>query len=275
MRPLAAPVTEPLSRLADLIAGARRLVVFTGAGASADSGIPTYRGGSGQAYQPSLTETEPEAGGLWDRFTPLTFRQFMAGEAERRLYWQRSRQTWPVVRDAQPNAGHQALVELFWHGHLDGVITQNIDGLHQAAGLPTDRVIELHGNAHQVRCLSCGRRSDRAVVQSRVERGDLPPLCRACGGILKPLTVLFGEPLPPGLLARATEQVRQCDLVLVVGSSLVVNPAASLPRYAVTQGARLAIINLEATKLDERAEVVIHGRADQILPELLTRLEGR
>jgi NAD-dependent deacetylase len=263
-----------LAALARLIGSARRLLAFTGAGASADSGVPTYRGGSGAAYRPSLSTDEARAGSVWDRFTPLTYRQFMAGEDERRLYWERSRQTWPVVRDARPNAGHEALAALHWRGILDCVVTQNIDGLHQAAGLPGDRVVELHGNAHEVRCLGCGARSSRAVVQARVEAGDLPPACRACGGPLKPTTVLFGEPLPEGRLAQASERARACDACLVIGSSLAVQPAASIPRYAVTQGARLAVVNLEPTWLDARAEVVIQGRAAPVLGAVMALLDG-
>jgi NAD-dependent deacetylase len=263
-----------LAALARLIGSARRLMVFTGAGASADSGVPTYRGGSGAAYRPSLSTDETRAGSVWDRFTPLTYRQFMAGEAERRLYWERSRQTWPVVRDARPNAGHEALADLHWRGILDCVVTQNIDGLHQAAGLPADRVVELHGNAHEARCLGCGSRNSRSIVQARVEAGDLPPDCRACGGPLKPTTVLFGEPLPEGRLDRASERARSCDACLVVGSSLKVQPAASIPRYAVTQGARLAIVNLEPTWLDARADVVVHGRAAPVLSAVVALLDA-
>lgn len=269
----AAGDARALTALARLIGGARRLLVFTGAGASADSGIPTYRGGSGAAYRPSLTASAP-GGSIWDRYTPLTYRQFMAGEAERRLYWERSRHTWPVVRDARPHAGHAALATLHWRGQLDSVVTQNIDRLHQAAGLPADRVIELHGNAHVVRCLGCGARSDRDLVQRRVEQGELPPACRACGGILKPETVLFGEPLPEGRLSLASELARSCDVCLVIGSSLRVQPAAAIPRYAVTQGARLAIVNLEPTWLDARAEVVVRGRAAPVLSALLALIDG-
>lgn len=268
------PEAGPVEALARLVGGARRLLVFTGAGASADSGIPTYRGGSGAAYQPSLAPRSADEGSLWDRYTPLTYRQFMAGVEERRLYWERGRQTWPVVRAARPNAGHRALAALDWRGGLDCIVTQNIDGLHQAAGVPAERVIELHGNAHLVRCLDCGARSSRELVQARVEAGDLPPACRACGGILKPATVLFGEPLPPGLVALATERARACDVCLVVGSSLMVQPAASIPRYALTQGARLAIVNLEPTALDGRAKVVVRGRAALVLEAMLARIEG-
>jgi NAD-dependent deacetylase len=263
-----------IAALARLVGAARRLLVFTGAGLSADSGIPTYRGGSGAAYRPSLAAGDGAAGSVWDRHTPLTFQQFMAGEEQRRLYWRRSLHTWPVVRDARPNAGHQAIAALDWRGQLDCVVTQNIDGLHQAAGLPADRVIELHGASHLVRCLACGARSSREVVQARVAVGDLPPACRACGGILKPFTILFGEPLPPGAVPLATERARACDVCLVVGSSLKVQPAAAIPRYALTAGARLAVVNLEPTSLDARAEVVVHGRAAPILSAMLARIEA-
>ena len=259
--------------LASLLEGARRLLVFTGAGISADSGIPTYRDGSGAAYRPS---TAPDASGtVWDRYTPLSYRQFLAGDEERRLYWERSQRTWPVVRDARPNSAHTALTMLDWRGHLDCVVTQNIDGLHQAAGLPADRVIELHGNAHTVRCLNCAAVSSREAVQARVMAGDVPPACRRCGGILKPLTVLFGEPLPPGRLPLAAERARACDVCLIIGSSLKVNPAASIPRHAITLGARLAIVNLESTRLDERAEIIVRGRAAPVMAAVAALLEGR
>ncbi|MCC6626508.1 MAG: Sir2 family NAD-dependent protein deacetylase [Chloroflexi bacterium] len=262
-----------MTALARLIGNARRLLVFTGAGASADSGIPTYRGGSGAAERPTIAEAD-RPGTVWDRHTPLTYRQFMAGAAERRLYWQRSRHTWPVVRDARPHAGHQAVAALDWRGLLDCVVTQNIDELHQRGGVTTDRVIELHGTAHAVRCLACGAHSDRGAVQARVEAGDLPPACRGCGGVLKPATVLFGEPLPPGRLALASDRARACDVCLVVGSSLTVQPAASIPRYAVTQGARLAIVNPEPTWLDARADVVVRGRAAPVLAAVASVLAG-
>jgi NAD-dependent deacetylase len=265
--PTPEPDPEAVLALARLIGDARRLLVFTGAGASADSGIPTYRGGTGAAYRPT-TGARPAAGTVWDRHTPLTYQQFMAGPAERRLYWERSRATWPVVRDAEPNDGHRSLAALSWRGSLDCIITQNIDGLHQRAGVAPEQVIELHGSSHRVQCLECGAQSDRAAVQARVEAGDVPPACRVCDGILKPTTVLFGEPLPPGRLAQATERARACDVCLVVGSSLAVQPAASVPRQAVTCGARLAIINLESTWLDRRADVVIHDRAAPVLRDV-------
>ena len=254
-----------LAALARLIGAARRLLVFTGAGASADSGVPTYRGGSGAAYRPSLSTDETRAGSVWDRFTPLTYRQFMAGEAERQLYWERSRQTWPVVRDARPNAGHEALAALQWRGILDCVVTQNIDGLHQAAGLPNDRVVELHGNAHEVRCLGCGAqaagRSSRRALRRATSRRPAAPAA-ACSSRRQFCSASrcrrAGSPRPASAPAS-------CDACLVIGSSLKVQPAASIPRYAVTQGARLAIVNLEPTWLDPRAEIVVHGRAAAIL----------
>jgi NAD-dependent deacetylase len=199
----------------------------------------------------------------------------MAGDAERRVYWQRSLQTWPVVRDARPNAGHVALAQLDWRGQLDCIVTQNIDGLHQASGVAQSRVIELHGNAHTVRCLTCGALSDRAVVQARVEVGDLPPACRACGGILKPGTILFGEALPEGRQAAASERAATCDVCLVIGSSLKVQPAASIPRYALTQGARLAVVNPEPTWLDPRAELVIHGHFAPVMMAVMAYLVDR
>jgi NAD-dependent deacetylase len=171
-----------------------------------------------------------------------------------------------VVAAARPNPAHLALVELERRGQLLAVVTQNIDGLHHRAGHEPERVIELHGNAHGVRCLTCDMLASRDAVHERVIAGEEEPPCVDCGGILKPTTVSFGEPMPRRPLVRAEGVMRQCDLVLVVGSTLVVYPAAGLPEVGLRAGARLAIVNMSETPLDQQAAVVIRGRAGQILP---------
>jgi len=236
--------------LADLIAGSRRIVAFTGAGISTESGIPDFR----------------SPGGIWDRYAPIQFADFLASAEARKETWRRGLQTYPVVAAADPNAGHLALVELERRGQLIGVVTQNIDGLHHRAGHEPDRVIELHGNAHGVRCLTCEMEATREVVHARVIAGEEEPPCVDCGGILKPTTVSFGEPMPRRPLARAEALMRQADLVLVVGSTLVVYPAAGLPEIGVRAGSKLAIVNMTPTPLDDLAAVVAHGKAGEILP---------
>jgi NAD-dependent deacetylase len=239
-----------IARLADLIGASRRIVAFTGAGVSTESGIPDFRG----------------PGGIWSRYGPIQYAEYLASAEARRETWRRGLQTYPVVAAARPNAAHRALAELERRGQLTAVVTQNIDGLHQRAGHDPDRVIELHGNAHSVRCLDCDALSSRQSIHARLLAGDEEPRCSGCGGVLKPMTVSFGEPMPRWPLRRAEEVVRQSDLVLVIGSSLVVYPAAGLPSIGVSAGARLAIVNDTPTPLDVQATLVARGRAGEILP---------
>jgi NAD-dependent deacetylase len=237
-------------RLAELLRGSRQIVAFTGAGMSTESGIPDFR----------------SPGGIWAQYAPIQYQEFLASAEARRETWRRGLQTYPVVAAALPNAAHDALVELERRGQLVAVVTQNIDGLHQRAGHDADRVIELHGNAHGVRCLVCDTYSARQAVHARVLAGESEPPCTDCGGTLKPTTVSFGEPMPLHPLARAEEVMRRCDLVLVIGSTLVVYPAAGLPELAVRAGAKLAIVNQTPTPLDDLAVTVVRGRAGEVLP---------
>ena len=239
-----------VGRLASLLAGARRVVAFTGAGISTESGIPDFR----------------SPGGVWDRNQPIEFRDFMRSAEARRETWRRGLETYPVVAAAEPNAAHLALVDLERRGVLTAVVTQNIDGLHLRAGHAPDQVIELHGNAHGVQCLSCDAWYPRQEIHERVLAGDLEPACPGCGGILKPTTVSFGQPMPREPLQRAETEVRQCDLVLVIGSSLVVNPAAGIPRLGLMTGANVVIVNATPTPLDDLATLVVRGRAGEVLP---------
>lgn len=226
--------------LAKWLGEASRGIAFTGAGISTESGVPDFR----------------SPGGVWSRHRPVMYEDFLSDPVERRRYWMIRRETVPQFLAAKPNAGHFSLVELESRGHVKAVITQNIDELHQRAG--SRRVVEIHGTAMRIHCLSCDRRYECEGIQQRLEAGDLDPRCDGCGGILKSMTVSFGQDLPAGIWAEAVSLAEQCDLFVVLGSSLVVHPAARLPEIAVRNGAKLAIINRAPTPLDELAEVVIH-----------------
>ncbi len=251
-----------IEQLADLVGSAPRIVVFTGAGMSTESGIPDFR----------------SPGGVWDRFDPseFTFQNFMATEAGRRRYWKLGRTTFPVIRRAEPNPGHHALATLWRLGRLDCVITQNIDNLHQRAGLPADRVIELHGNSTRVRCLTCERPYERERIQEWLDAGVTVPTCDPpCGGTLKPRTIMFGEAMPRVELEEAERRARASDLFVVVGSSLVVYPAAYMPLHAKEAGATLAIVNLTETPHDALADLLIRGSAGAVLAAVVDRVQTR
>ncbi|MDQ3413339.1 MAG: Sir2 family NAD-dependent protein deacetylase [Chloroflexota bacterium] len=250
-------VDQPaLTALVHLASERPRIVAFTGAGISTDSGIPDYRGPNG----------------VWKRQTPLTVQAFANDPATRRGYWARRRLGYSVMADAVPNSGHRALATLEGVGRLRTIITQNIDGLHQKAGNDPGRVIELHGTTHSIVCVDCGARTTGAEIQRWLEANDGIPACAVCGGTLRPATILFGEPLSPPVWAAAIAAVEAADLLLIVGSSLVVNPAASLPLLAKQRGAAVAIINRESTPLDELADVVFHGNAGPALGAFVTTL---
>lgn len=244
-------MTDPgLDRAAELIAAARRGVAFTGAGISAESGIPTFRG----------------EGGLWRRYDPVKVASIASFVQDPASYWTVARERGRESLAARPNPAHEALVALEQAGHLAAVVTQNTDGLHLDAG--SGSVVELHGTGRRVRCLDCGFEEPRADVQARLE-AELPPRCRTCGGIhLKPTVIFFGEAMPAEATAQAFALARACDLMLVVGSSLVVYPAAEVPEAAAASGVPLVIVNAEPTPLDGLAQVVLLGRAGEILPRL-------
>ncbi len=238
-------------RLAQLLleAGGRGTVVFTGAGVSTESGIPDFR----------------SPGGIWSRYAPIMYADYVRKPHARRESWRRGLETYPDMAAARPNAAHLAIAG-WWHtGLVNGVVTQNIDGLHQAAGLPDEAVVELHGNAHRVGCLTCPACFDRAVVHQRVLGGEEDPACPDCGGILKTTTVSFGQPLPEEAIAAAPQLHASARLCLVVGSSLVVYPAASLPEVTLDAGGELAIVNQSETHLDHLASFVAHERAGELL----------
>jgi NAD-dependent deacetylase len=255
-------VIDPSAQLADWVLSARRIVVFTGAGMSTESGIPDFR----------------SPGGVWDRFDPneFTFQNFVGSEAGRRRYWELGRMVYPVISRAEPNPGHQALVTLWRLGRLDCVITQNIDNLHQRAGLPADRVIELHGNATRARCLACERPYDRSEIQGWLDLGVDVPTCESpCGGVIKPRTVMFGEAMPREETEEAERRARASDLFIVVGSSLVVYPAAQMPVHAKRAGARLVIVNRTPTPHDDEADLLIADSAAAVLSNVVERVASR
>jgi len=245
---------DQLMMAAALLERTRVGVAFTGAGISVESGIPHFRG----------------EGGLWTKVDPYKVAHidtFRKNPAEYWTYSLNHRRT-----DAEPNPAHRALAELEARGHLRAVVTQNTDGLHQKAG--SGRVIELHGSSHAVICLDCRARFPRADIDA-LNRECCPPNCPACGGrFLKPTVVLFGEALPEAELRSAQFLAMAADVVLVVGSSLQVYPAAGIPRLARAHGADLIIVNAEPTPFDEVAAVVIHGKAGEVLPEIVSRIDG-
>jgi len=248
-------MNEKILVMARKIAEAGRNVVFTGAGISTESGIPDYR----------------SQGGIWDKFRPVYFQEFMTSEDARIEYWRRKSALYPDLIRAKPNPAHMALFTLYEMGLVEAVITQNIDGLHQASGLPKDKVIELHGNTRRVRCMHCAKTSSVNEVQKRIEAGDLAPECE-CGGYLKSDTISFGQSMPEAETEKATRLSLTCNFFLVVGSTLLVQPAALLPGYAKQNGAFLAIINLSETPCDKICDVLINERAGIALKALEDRV---
>ena len=251
---------ELLNNLTQLVGEAKRIVVFTGAGISTESGIPDFR----------------SPGGVWEKYDPNEFHIdcFLASAESRRRYWQRTTHFYEGMRDAQPNAGHMALVELERMNKLKAVITQNVDGLHQIAGSDPEKVIELHGTARYVHCLSCGHEHPREEFQPWVTPEGEAPNCEKCDGLMKPATISFGQSLREDTLTRAAEATAECDLFLVVGSSLVVYPAAGFPLVAAQQGTPLVIINIQETPHDPLAQLVIHASAGDTLRPVVENLGG-
>jgi NAD-dependent deacetylase len=237
------------------VAIAERVVVLTGAGISTNSGIPDFRGPNG------IWTKNPKA----ERTAHID--HYVRDPEVRRLAWQ-NRLEHPAWT-AEPNAGHRALVELERQGKLSALITQNVDGLHQAAGSDPALVIEVHGNVREVMCLSCDERAPMQRALERVRAGEADPPCRTCGGILKSATVSFGQPLDPDDLRRAELAALRCDLLLAVGTTLTVYPAAAVPAVAKSAGARVAIINAEPTDFDAEADAVLRGQIDDLLPAVV------
>ena len=247
-------------RVADLIVNAKRIVVFSGAGVSTESGIPDFR----------------SPGGIWSRFDPdeFTYQRFVSDLESRRKQWQLFGEGL-LTKDAEPNPAHYAIAELDKLGKLDCVITQNVDNLHQKAGVPADKVFELHGNMQRVVCLSCGRHYPFDQIKARLDNDEEIPDCEVCHGILKPDAVFFGETLPEKVLREATLRSHSCDLFIVIGSTLVVYPAAYMPSYAVHSGAKLVIINLSSTPMDREATVLIRTKAGEAMSKIVQRVKEK
>jgi NAD-dependent deacetylase len=238
-----------VAALARLIADAGRVVFFTGAGMSTESGVPDFR----------------SPGGVWSRMKPIYFQDFVASEARRREAWARVFGGTAGWVGAKPNAGHYAVARFVASGKARAVITQNVDNLHQDSGVDAAAVIELHGNASYATCLECGLRHELAELKAPfVERGQIPT-CRACGGLVKTATISFGQPMPPAAMERAEALSRDCDLMVVLGSSLVVWPAAGFPLIAKRGGAALAIVNREPTEQDPLADLVLHSEIGDVM----------
>lgn len=247
-----------IQRLAEeaavLVSCSDRLIAFTGAGISTESGLSDFR----------------SPGGLWDRYRIVTFPEFLASREARVEYWSMRRELIPTLLDAQPNPAHDALAELERIGKLTGVITQNIDGLHQDAGCK--KVIELHGTNRSAACLNCNRKWPIEAIQLRLESDDLDPHCPDCDGLIKPETVSFGQSMPADAMEEAYQMAGDCDLMLMIGSSLEVNPAASIPPFASQNGAKLIFINRTETPYDELAEIICHESAGAFMTLMMEQL---
>lgn len=246
-----------ISLIAEKILEGTKNVVFTGAGISTESGIPDFR----------------SQGGIWDQYRPVYFDEFMSSRESRIEYWRQKSELYNDLKRAEPNPAHRAIDTLLKMDLLEAVITQNIDGLHQESGLPDDKVIELHGNNRRVRCMSCGEISSLDEAHERIKSGDPAPECD-CGGYLKPDTISFGQAMPEKEVTTATQLSRSCDFFMVIGSTLLVQPAASMPVYAKENGAFLSIVNLSETPCDRMCDVLIQGKAGEVLPELIGAIKG-
>jgi NAD-dependent deacetylase len=255
---LSASDTRQLDELAAVIVERSPLVAFTGAGISTDSGIPDYRGKNG----------------LWTTGSaqPVTYQEFMEDPERRRIWWRELPERLAQGGAVQPNAGHRTLVELERAGILGATITQNIDGLHRLAGAHPDRIVELHGNTRTIRCTTCGTVWPSAEFLERFGGSDAPPPCPVCGGIVKNGTIAFGQPMPADELKLSFAIAETAGVMLVVGSTLLVNPAARVPAIAKASGAHLAIINIGETALDAYADTRLEAPAGPALVHLAGRV---
>ena len=253
-------MNEWIAEGARMIDAAKKILVFTGAGISTESGIPDFR----------------SPGGIWEKYDPsdFYFQKFISDENARIKYWQMSTEFYGVIRDARPNRAHLAIKALEDKGKLLAVVTQNIDNLHHKAGNSSEKIIELHGTVITVSCLNCKKRYDRDEIEARLRSGVKVPYCDVCNGILKPDTISFGQAMPEEEMERSIRYAGLCDLCLVLGSSLVVYPAASVPLHAFQAGARLMIVNRDPTPMDEEADLVIHQSVSEALDGMLSILFG-
>jgi len=246
-----------IAQIANKIREGGQNIFFTGAGISTESGIPDYR----------------SQGGIWDKFRPVYFDEFMGSRDAREEYWRRWRELYRGIQQARPNLGHTSIARLDQMGLVQAVITQNVDGLHQLSGLAEEKVIELHGNTRRIRCLKCRKVTSTADIEKRLSSGDPAPEC-ICGGYLKPDTISFGQAMPAGEVNKAVSLSQNCDFFMVVGSTLLVQPAAHMPVYAKQNGAFLAILNLSETPCDDMCDVHIQDKAGQVLQEIVRAVES-
>ncbi|NQV55270.1 MAG: NAD-dependent deacetylase [Rhodospirillales bacterium] len=246
-------MTGDAESLSAYLATSERAVIFTGAGVSTESGIPDFR----------------SPGGVWTKNQPIYFQDFIDSEDSRRESWRRKIETDKVMLDAKPNFGHMAISKLAQDGKLSRLITQNIDGLHQASGVPEEMIIELHGNATYASCLDCAKRFELAPIKEAFEAAGTLPLCDGCGGHVKTATIAFGQPMPEKEMLRAQEATLACDLFISIGSSLVVFPAAGFPVIAKQNGAKLVILNRDPTEMDDIADLVINTEIGDTLRQIV------
>lgn len=246
-------MADPQHRLLELIGEASRIVAFTGAGISTECGIPDFR----------------SPGGIWTNNMPIEFEDFVNSPDMRKEAWRRKFRLDTEFSSAEPGRGHRALAHLVKTGRASHIITQNIDNLHQASGVAPEQVIELHGNGTYAKCLDCGERHETAWVREVFEDTGEPPDCNTCGGIVKSATISFGQPMPEKEMVRAEVATLDCDLFLAIGSSLVVYPAAGFPLRAKQNGARLVIINRDATELDQFADLVLREDIGTVLQPVM------
>lgn len=242
-------MTSSVDTLRQMIAECRNAVVFTGAGISTESGIPDFR----------------SPGGIWTRYAPIYYDDFVRSEEARRESWRRKIETDKTMIGAEPNRGHMAISSLVARGKVSYVITQNIDGLHQRAGVPAERVIELHGNATYCKCLSCTKRFELGPIMEAFRCDETLPVCDDCGGLVKTATISFGQAMPEEEMLRAQEATLAADLFIALGSSLVVYPAAGFPLMAKENGAGLVIVNRDPTEQDRFADLVINDAIGTVM----------
>jgi NAD-dependent deacetylase len=251
---IAPDLDTAIARLTELVHEAGTIVPFTGAGISTECGIPDFR----------------SPGGLWTKNKPIMFDEFLASQEARNESWRRRFAMEECFRAARPGRGHLALASLYRSGKAPGVVTQNIDNLHQASGIKPGDVIELHGNTTYAHCLDCGARYELGWVQSKMDAGNgCAPDCPDCGGFIKTATISFGQSMPDAAMQRASDLSQACDLFLAIGSSLSVMPAAGFPLLAKRNGARLVIINREPTEFDVIADLVVRQDIGTVLEPLI------
>ena len=247
------------ARLVELLRGARRILVFTGAGISTGSGIPDFRG----------------PGGVWSRRQPVYYQEFLESDDKRREYWEYKLEGYPLFVAARPNATHAAIARLEALGRVQAVVTQNIDGLHQAAGSSEKLIVELHGTNAFVECVGCGARTEPAAAMAHFEKTRTVPTCVPCGGWLKAATISFGQALRPEVIDRGFAEAGRCDLMLALGSTLSVHPAASIPLTALERRVPYVVINRGVTDHDELATLRLEGDVGEILPPAVAAVGNR